>query len=208
MTVITEILVLLVFPLIAFVVTWKVYNYFLSLNDAVHLSYLQYFVKKFIASSIAGVISFFIGMAIFADGPALQAHFAANAAKSDHSSTPASGATNSDPVPESKTPASFDLRDPAYRPKPGQVVASQNTSTASCPPGVPTAVCKNPDLMPIRDSANAALMRANSRNQSDTAWIKNELIGRLNACGGDTSCIKSAYQQGIEEFNAVQSELR
>ncbi|MGV1016820.1 MAG: hypothetical protein ACOYBW_05515 [Fluviibacter phosphoraccumulans] len=206
MSTFTMILVVGVFPLIAFVVTWKIYNFFLSLNDAVHLSYFQYFVKRLIASIIVAVIAIIIGVVIFEDHPKSSNSHSVKTSNAENNSTPISGATNSEPVTESKSPASFDLRDPAYKPKPVQT--SEPPTPASCPSGIPTFVCKNPDLMSVRSNANAALMRANGRNQSDTAWIKNALIERLNACGDDTSCIKSAYQRSIDEFNAVQTESR
>lgn len=174
------------FPLIGFVVTWRIYNYFLSLSDAVHLSYFQYFVKKLIASSIVAVITMLISAGFLGEpNPTNQAQPKAEKAVSEQReqirNTPKQEQTS---YPRAEAPA------------------------PTCPPGTPTIVCKNPELIPVRNATGDALAKAYNRNPNDATWVKNELAGKINACNEDVGCIKAAYQDSISDFHAVQAESR
>ena len=174
------------FPLIGFIVTWRIYNYFLSLSDAVHLSYFQYFVKKLIASSIVAVISMFVSAA-----------FIVGDYKSNQAQPHTEKAVSEQREPTRNTPKQEQTSYPrAEAPAP------------TCPPGTPTIVCKNPELIPVRNATTDALAKAYNRNPNDATWVRNELAGKINACNEDVGCIRAAYQDSISDFNAVQAESR
>lgn len=174
------------FPLIGFVVTWRIYNYFLSLSDAVHLSYFQYFVKKLIASTIVAVITMLIS-----------AGFLGESNQSNQTQPKAEKAVSEQRESTRTTPRSEQNNNPR-----------SEATAPTCPPGLPAVVCKNPELIPVRNATTDALVKAYDRNPGDTMWVRNELVGKIKACNEDVSCIRAAYQDSISDFHAVQTESR
>jgi hypothetical protein len=175
-------------------VTWRVYNYFLSLSEAVHLSAFQYLVRKFVASGFAAMVTLFMISA-----------YISNTEKTSSTTQEAEKG-----VVDTNQATSFDYRTPTTSmAKQAQANTSQNFSTSvPCPAGVSNVICNSPELSSMKKVANDAMNRANTRNQSDTAWVRNELKSRISACADDAGCIKSAYQTAIDDFNAIQTETR